>query len=62
LRLDVRRKLLPQRALRRWYGCPEKLWCPIPGDTQGQVGWSPGQPELVGGSPAQGTGVELDDL
>jgi len=22
---------------------PEKLWCPIPGGTQGQVGWGPGQ-------------------
>ena len=33
-------------------GCPEKLWCPIPGGTQGQVGWGPGQPELMGGSPA----------
>jgi len=21
--------------------------CPIPGDVQGQVGWSPGQPSLV---------------
>ena len=29
-------------------GCPEKLWCPIPGGAQGQVGWGPGQPELVG--------------
>jgi len=26
--------------------------CLIPGDVQGQVGWGPGQPELVGGSPA----------
>ena len=28
--------------------------CPIPDDIQGQVGWGPGQPELVGGnSPPQ---------
>ena len=27
---------------------PEKLWCPIPGGAQGQVGWGPGQPELGG--------------
>jgi len=26
--------------------------CPIPGGTQGQVGWAPGQPELLGDSPA----------
>ena len=37
-------------------GCPEKLWCPIPGGAQGQVGWGPRQPELVGGSPAHGWG------
>ena len=30
--------------------------CPNPGGTQGQVGWGPGQPELVGGSPAHGRG------
>jgi len=30
--------------------------CPIPAGTQGQVGWGPGQPELVGGSPAHGRG------
>ena len=36
--------------------CPEKLWCPIPGGTQGQVGWGPGQPELMEGSPAHGRG------
>jgi len=34
--------------VRHWHSCPEKLWCPIPGGTQGQVGWGPGQPELVG--------------
>ena len=38
-----------------WRG-GEKLWCPIPGGAQGQVGWGPGQPELVGGSPAHGRG------
>ena len=40
---------LPGSALRfsslarRWHGCPEKLWCPIPGGARGQVGWGPGQ-------------------
>ena len=46
----------PEGVVRRWHSCPEKLWCPIPGGAQGQVGWGPGQPELVGGSPAHGTG------
>ena len=36
------------RAVRPWHSCPEKLWCPIPAGTQGQVGWGPGQPELGG--------------
>ena len=43
---------------RDWWGagkgCPERLWCPIPGDAQGQIGWGPAQSELVGGSPAHG--------
>lgn len=26
--------------------------CPVPGGVQGQAGWSPGQPDLVGGNPA----------
>jgi len=37
-----------------WRGC----WCPIPGDVQGQVGWKPGQPDLLldlaAGNPAFG--------
>lgn len=35
---------------------------PIPGGTQGQVGWGPGQLPQVGGSPADARGVEHDDL
>ena len=35
--------------------------CPIPGNTQGQVGWGPGQPELLGGT-AYGRGLELEGL
>ena len=39
-------------------GCPESCGCPIPGGAQGQVGWGPGQPELVGGSqPMAGVGT-----
>mgnify|MGYP001852133959 CR=1 FL=1 len=51
-RLDVRRTFFTQRAVRHWQSCPEKLWVPIPGGAQGQVGWGSGQPELLGGSPA----------
>jgi len=39
-------------------GCPEKLWLPLPGSVQGQVGWSFEQPGLVEGVPAHGGGVE----
>jgi len=45
--LAVRRKSFPQRAVRRWHSCPEKLWCPIPGGIQGWFGWGPEQPGLV---------------
>jgi len=40
--LYVRKKFLTQKAVRRWHSCPEKLWCPIPGGAQGQVGWAMG--------------------
>ena len=36
--------------------------CPIHGSTQGWAGWGPGQPELVGGSPAHSRGLELCGL
>jgi len=45
-----------EREVRRWYSCPEKLWCPIPACTQGQDGWGAGQSELVRGSPAHSRG------
>lgn len=38
----------------------------VPGSVRGQVGWAPGQPGLVPhlviGCPAQGRGLEVDDL
>jgi len=47
------------QAAQRGYGCP------APGDVQGQVGWGPGQPDLVlnveVGSPACGRGLEIHD-
>lgn len=36
--------------------------CPIPGGNKSQGGWSPGQPVLMGGSPAHGTWLELDGI
>ena len=54
--LEVRRKFFTQRAMRCWHSCPEKLWCPTPGVTQDQVGWGPGQLELIADSPAHGKG------
>ena len=42
-------------------GCPGRLWIPVPGGVQGQVGQGPGQPGLVlkveVGGPACGRGV-----
>jgi len=39
-----------------------RLWCPIPGGNQGQVGWGPGQTDLVGGSLDHDRGLELGGL
>jgi len=55
--LDIRRKLFTQRVVRPRHSCPEKLWCPIPGGAQGQVGWDSEKPALVGSSPAHGRGI-----
>ena len=38
----------------------QKAVVPIPGSAQGQVGWGPGQPELVGGN-RHGKGLELGE-
>ena len=40
-------------------GCPEMFCCPISRGIQGQVGWDPGQPDLVGDNPAHGRGVGI---
>ena len=57
-RLDVRRKFFTGEVLEQvaQRGCR----CPTSGDIQGQVGWVPGQPDPVCGSPAYGRGLELD--
>ena len=50
-------KFFSQRVVRRWHSCPVKLWCPIPGGAQGQVGWGPGQPQLGSIEPMVGVGL-----
>jgi len=58
-RLDVRKKLFTQRAVRPWHCCPESCGFLIPGDAQSQAGWGPGQPELGGvPSPQQRGGAQ----
>jgi len=42
-RSDIQQKFITWRVVRCWHSGPEKLWCPFPGGTQGQVGWGPGQ-------------------
>jgi len=44
--------------VRHWHSCPEKLWCPVPGGAQGQVGWDPGQLSWCGAAlPWQSIGT-----
>jgi len=45
--------------MRPWHSCPESCGCPTPGGAEGWVGWSPGQPELVGGNQPTDR-VEMD--
>ena len=41
---------------------PRKVVETPSGGFQGQVGWGPGQSDLVGGNPVHGGGLELSDL
>lgn len=36
--------------------------CELCEGVHGQAGWGPGQPDLIGGSPALSRGLELDYL
>ena len=48
--------MLPIILVKEW--STDTSGCPIPGGAQGQVGWGPGQPELVGGNkPTAGVGA-----
>ena len=61
-KLDTRKKFFFMRTVRPWYCCPESCGCPIPGGAQGQAGWGPRQPELMGSIPAHGRRLELNGL
>jgi len=64
-RADLDRILGRNYLLWGWWdtgtGCPARLWMPLPGSIQGQVGWGREQPGLEG-VPAYSRGLELDDL
>ena len=60
-RLGIRKKFFTVRAVRHWHSCPDS-GCPIPGGIQSQVGWGPGQPQLVGSGPAHGRGLGLGGI
>jgi len=48
-------------VVRCWKRLPrEVVNAPTPGGVQGQVGWGPGQPAVIGGSPAHGSGVRTE--
>ena len=49
------------KADRRSHVVQRSCGCPIPGGIQGQDGWGPGQPDLVGGKQTVAGGLELDE-
>ena len=61
-RLDIQRKFFTQCGEALAQAAQRSCGCPIPGGVQGQAGWGFGQPGLVGGVPAHGKGLELDEL
>jgi len=62
-RLIVDICILQQVAQRLKQTAQRSCEYPIPGGVQGQVGWGPGEPELVDGSPAHGCHpMKLGDL
>jgi len=57
-RLDIRNKFCTVGVVRLWPRLPRGAVAAHPW----QVGWSSEHPGLVGGVPAYGRGLELDDL
>jgi len=55
-------KFITWRVVRCWHRMLREAVGAPSLEVQGQVGWDPGQPEPVGGSPAHGSREELDDL
>jgi len=49
--------MLGEQVMRHRNRLPKEVWCPNSGDVQGQVGWDPGQPDLLGDNPAYGREV-----
>ena len=60
-RLDTRKNFFTQRMARPWHSYPEKLWYPIPGGIQDQVGWGLGSLSWWG-TACQNRGWELDEI
>ena len=61
-RLDTRKKFFTMRVLKHWHRLPRGGRCPIPGNTEGQVGQGSEQPDLAEDVPAHCRGVGLDGL
>ena len=56
-KLDIRRKFFTQGDVAQEQVAMRSCGCSILGDVQGQVGWSPLQPDLVGENSAQSKGL-----
>ena len=53
-KLDTRKKFFTQKVVRPWNRLPREAVDAPYSLAQGQVGWGPGQPDLVGGSSVHG--------
>jgi len=66
LRLDVRRTFFTEGGEVLAQAAQRSCGCPIPGGTQGHIGWGLGHPDLVSslviGNRTHSKGLELDVL